>query len=268
VIVLRCQQCGKEFSRYPSQIKIGRSKFCSVKCKAEWQKTNLKGGNNPNFGNHPKAWNKGLTKEDVRVIKYSLKLRGRKINAETIRKMSHSLRGRLAPNKGIPHSEEAKKKMSLRKRELVSRGWKPVGFHGSAWNKGKTKESDEKIRKIAQKLSLVKKRLFSQGLIQPNKPWLGCKPWEHPNWRGGISFEPYAPEFNDSLKAYIKRRDCYRCQLCGCTKNLVVHHIDYDKKNNFLTNLISLCRNCHAQTNFRREDWIKYFKEREHGNIT
>jgi len=27
-------------------------------------------------------------------------------------------------------------------------------------------------------------------------------------------------------------------------------------------NLISLCRNCHIQTNFNRENWINYYKDK------
>ena len=52
--------------------------------------------------------------------------------------------------------------------------------------------------------------------------------------------------------------------LCNQTENqlgypLNIHHIDYDKKHDAFTNLISLCRSCHSQTNFKREDWVKYF---------
>tara|TARA_Y100000310_G_scaffold260707_2_gene269787 strand:- start:4960 stop:5724 length:765 start_codon:yes stop_codon:yes gene_type:complete len=85
------------------------------------------------------------------------------------------------------------------------------------------------------------------------------------NWLGGKSFEPYPSEFNRKLKNRVRKRDNYVCQECGYTQeqlryNLPVHHIDYDKKNNSLNNLISLCRSCHAQTNFSREDWINYFQ--------
>ncbi|GAG97080.1 unnamed protein product, partial [marine sediment metagenome] len=57
------------------------------------------------------------------------------------------------------------------------------------------------------------------------------------------------------LKGQIRRRDNYTCQQCGYTEKklgykLSVHHIDYDKKNNNINNLISLCRVCHSQTNF------------------
>ena len=98
----------------------------------------------------------------------------------------------------------------------------------------------------------------------------------HPSWRGGISFEPYSIEFNKELKEQIRKRDQYRCQQChrhqselyrntkaGVRKvRLDVHHIDYCKQNNNPENLISLCRNCHAQTSFKRKDWTEYFKNR------
>lgn len=86
----------------------------------------------------------------------------------------------------------------------------------------------------------------------------------NPRWQGGISFEPYGIEFNDELKNQIRERDNHTCQEChyteeqlGCT--LDVHHIDYDKTNNSPENLISLCRSCHSQTNFGREEWAEYF---------
>jgi len=90
-------------------------------------------------------------------------------------------------------------------------------------------------------------------------------------WQGGKSFEPYGVEFNNQLREQIRNRDGYRCQECfrhqdelftktGRRYKLIVHHIDYNKRNNNLSNLISLCRNCHAQTMFNREDWTDYFK--------
>lgn len=88
----------------------------------------------------------------------------------------------------------------------------------------------------------------------------------NPNWQGGTSFEPYGKEFNEELKTQIRERDNFVCQECHQTAEqlgrvLDVHHIDYDKKNNSPENLISLCRSCHAQTNFGREDWTEYFRK-------
>lgn len=87
-------------------------------------------------------------------------------------------------------------------------------------------------------------------------------------WLGGKSFELYGAEFNDELKKQIRTRDNYTCQECGYEQEklecmLSIHHIDYDKHNNNPNNLISLCRSCHQQTNFNRDDWTNYFNEKQ-----
>ena len=87
------------------------------------------------------------------------------------------------------------------------------------------------------------------------------------NWRGGKSFEPYAPEFNKRLRIQIRKRDNYACQECGKTRKEIgrspsVHHIDYNKKNNNPDNLICLCDSCHGKTTYNRKDWTAYFKEK------
>lgn len=71
----------------------------------------------------------------------------------------------------------------------------------------------------------------------------------NPQWRDGSSRRKYPPEFNNYLKQLVKERDKYRCQLCGNVENLVVHHIDWDKMNNDINNLITLCQECHGGLN-------------------
>jgi len=96
---------------------------------------------------------------------------------------------------------------------------------------------------------------------------------KHYNWQDGKSFEPYGIEFNNQLKEFIRKRDNFRCQQCfrnqdelftkkGRRYKLMIHHIDFNKRNNNPNNLISLCRNCHIQTNYNRKDWIDYFKDK------
>jgi len=85
------------------------------------------------------------------------------------------------------------------------------------------------------------------------------------NWQGGLSFEEYGVEFDNHLKEQIRFRDNYKCKICGCSqlengRQLDVHHIDYNKKNNKLNNLVSLCNNCHMKTNGNRKYWENYFK--------
>lgn len=79
-------------------------------------------------------------------------------------------------------------------------------------------------------------------------------------WKGGKSREPYPISFDNQIKRQIRERDGYHCQLCGlsvedCIRDLNVHHIDYDKNNLDLSNLIALCGYCHSRTNFKRAYW-------------
>lgn len=79
-----------------------------------------------------------------------------------------------------------------------------------------------------------------------------------------LSYEIYPLGWNKTFKEQIRRRDEYKCQLCGlpeaeCFRRLDIHHIDYDKKNCNPDNLITLCKNCHAKTNYNRNYWTNYF---------
>ena len=79
----------------------------------------------------------------------------------------------------------------------------------------------------------------------------------NPNWKGGISCEPYCDVWLDKeFKESVLERDSDRCQNPDCwgtSKRLTVHHIDYNKKNCGPGNLITLCRSCNARANFDRE---------------
>ena len=85
---------------------------------------------------------------------------------------------------------------------------------------------------------------------------------ENPNWKGGISFNPYAADWTKTLRRSIRERDNYVCQLCGKLQGdraFCVHHIDYDKENCNPDNLITLCNRCNSKVNSNREFWTEYF---------
>ena len=78
----------------------------------------------------------------------------------------------------------------------------------------------------------------------------------NPNWKGGISFDPYCQAWVDQeYKQSIKERDGNRClnPLCNNEHDLCLHHIDYDKKNCNPFNLITVCRSCNSKANKDRE---------------
>ena len=86
----------------------------------------------------------------------------------------------------------------------------------------------------------------------------------NPNWKGGKSFGVYGYEFNKELKLAVRIRDNFKCKICGKTekenrRQLAIHHIDYNKENSNIENLVSLCNKCHNKTNSKRQKWIEYF---------
>ncbi len=91
----------------------------------------------------------------------------------------------------------------------------------------------------------------------------------NPAWQGGISFEPYSPEFNEALKRRTREQDGNVCQYPECNKTeeengrkLDVHHIDYNKQNCADDNLITLCNGCNSRVNANRDYWTKFFQEK------
>ena len=87
---------------------------------------------------------------------------------------------------------------------------------------------------------------------------------KNPNWRGGISQFPYPWQFNNTLKEKIRKQYQNSCQLCSIIpkQKCSVHHIDYNKQNLNIDNLIALCRVCNSKVNFNRNLWQSIFQNR------
>ena len=134
-----------------------------------------------------------------------------------------------------------------------NQGWRFRKEH-----KGSTQPKSEEWRK---KVSEIRKQRIKEGKI------ITLKGENHPRFNNWSSREPYGKEWSGNLREFIRKRDNYRCQQCfrhqnELSRKLNIHHIDFNKRNNSENNLISLCDNCHIQTQFNRQDWISYFKER------
>lgn len=68
----------------------------------------------------------------------------------------------------------------------------------------------------------------------------------------GKAESDYPPGWTWGFKKAIRRRDGHVCQVCGMTredhgKALCVHHINYDKNDLSLINLVTICRFCHGK---------------------
>jgi hypothetical protein len=90
-----------------------------------------------------------------------------------------------------------------------------------------------------------------------------------PMWKGGLSYYPYCPKFNEQLKERVRTFFGRKCVLCHKTekelgRKLDVHHVDYEKDNccNDTRDplFVPLCLSCHMKTNRDRYDWEIFFR--------
>lgn len=177
--------------------------------------------NHPMYGKyHSEEAKKKISRKGEMHYNY-----GKHPPVETRKKMSEAQKGRV-------FSVESRRKMSK-----VRKG-RFTGKHNSFYGKCHTEESKQKI---------------SNALMGK---YTGKNHW---NWQGGIGFETYDYVFNEDLKRQIHMRDNFTCQLCGTNHDLVVHHIDYDKKNSRPENLITLCRSGNGKVNINRNYWTAFF---------
>lgn len=220
-----CKQCGNKYFKKSSHSKTAweKTKFCSMKCLAEYNKSLI-------------PWNKG--------------------------KHPDYLQGNNHPFYGKHHTLEARQKIKEKRAHQV------------------ISESQHKGLELGR--FLKRKPKIYKNCVICNKEMILCPSWSkkkccsttcygkyqsiyfrRENARHYIHGEGYRKYkyFTEKLKSSIRVRDKFTCQICGTKENggvgLSIHHIDYDKTNHNQTNLVSLCRPCHAKTNDNRDYWKK-----------
>jgi len=216
--------------------------------------------------------------ENMRGNDYS---KGRKLSEEHRRKISDANRRRT-------QSPETRRKIAEskigKKRKPFSEDWKrKLGDVG----RGKKRSDESKL-----KMSAIQRQLFKDEGRRKRQSELAKKQWQDPKyrdrmsgenncmkrpevrakvsgencwlWKGGISYEPYCPKFNESLKEEVREAFGRKCYLCPTTEEengerLSVHHVDYKKSqgcNGQKWSLLPLCHKCHTKTS--RQKWF-YF---------
>ncbi len=182
------------------------------------------------------------------------KREGQIVSIETRRKQSEAKKGKISWRKGKSYIELYGKKKADKLKKLckernigkvkcktirlkISKSLKENGWYGY-WEGKKRPDHSEQMK-------------------GENHPFFGRYGEESSNWKGGISFEPYCEIWSDQdYKQSIKERDGNKCLNPYCFKtseNLVIHHVDYNKKNCHPGNLITICDSCNGRANKDRE---------------
>lgn len=143
---------------------------------------------------------------------------------------------------GVSRSEEFKNRMS----ELM---------HGNSISE----ESIEKIKETARKNGLYEKLSSKMKENNPMKKDAIAAKISGPNhyrWKGGASKNQYGSGWTPKKRDKVRKRDNNSCFFCGLPNtahklmrpdngSLPVHHMDGDKENNQIGNLLTTCFFCH-----------------------
>ena len=128
-----------------------------------------------------------------------------------------------------------------------------------------TEETKQKMREaqLGKKSPMLGKKHTDASKLKMSE---SLKGENSPNWKGGISFEPYCPKFNNIFKEEIREMFDRKCFMCEISENETgqkhcVHHVTYDKSclcDDKVCKFVPLCRSCHAKTNHNRDCWEKH----------
>ena len=221
-----CLVCGEEFITYPSEIKLGRGKYCSKKCMGEAFKKSRLGENHPNWKEKIKCICKECGKEFY-------------VNPCVLK----NGRGKYCSKKCKDASQAGETNPLRKKIKRVCEVCNTVFFvmpYVLRDGGGKYCSSD----------------CFHKGASGENSPM----------WKGGVSFEPYCPRFNKRRKEAVREFFGRRCLACGveekdCRTKLPVHHVDHDKEQGCdgkPFNLVPFCKSCHADELYKQDEYIVY----------
>ena len=167
-------------------------------------------------------------------------------------------------NKNKKMSEETKQKLSeaAKKRGFFAQYNKTENHRNKVIQSNKNRiVSEETKQKISKTLKGFK---HSEETKQKMKKIIRPCAEKHPNWKNGK--DPYTSAWYSSISPFIKQRD-EKCIFCGIMENLQIHHINYNKKDDNLFNLVTLCKrhhtNLHPRPNFLTKNSLLKNKEKQ-----
>lgn len=241
-----CEGCG-----YGRWVKFSSYRDFCISCAK-------KGKNNPNYNKHHsketiekiRKSNEGKTRSKTHCRRISNSKIGKRLSEEHKKKLSEI-------RKGVPKTEEHRKNISAAQKGEEGHGYgkrlseetrKKISIAGLG-----RRHSDHARKKISDArkgiiFSIETRRKISDSLVGR---FTGK---DSPSWKGGVSFEPYCPKFNESCKEHNREKYTRMCFICGKDEvfngsRLSVHHVDRNKYqgcDNHQWSLVPLCKKHHG----------------------
>lgn len=265
---LICEYCGKEFSAREQRVKVGLGRFCSHIC---FSKSKILGKDKKYVGKENACvW---FDKVTNRYVVYWFDPITLKRKTSTYARWWWDINeGEIPEGYKVSYKDNNNKNISPDNIVLISledfnnrisKRLKGRKFSAEAINKmSKSKKGKPLSYEHKLKIGDNSRKLWSEGRFD------GVHVGKYNrHWRGGVEGK-YPKEFNNKLKLVIKERDNYKCKICDIslykTKKAHIHHINGDRYNNSLDNLILLCLECHSaiHNTSSREEVISVFRSK------
>jgi hypothetical protein len=223
-----CPACNKVFELAPHRAK--KQVCCSYSCAMKLRGSPSKETRKKISNTVKKVW-----QDPSKRNEYIESFKNRPpVSEEECIKRSERNRGENNPMFGVhlTHSEETRQIMSEKARGKPKSDTHKENMSKSRIGKKMAPLSEERKRKIGEFFKNIPRTQQWRDNIGATK-----KGDKHHNWQGGISFFPYCPKFNDTLRENVRSRFHGKCVFPGCGKTkeenkgrkLHVHHVFVEK---------------------------------------
>jgi len=301
----KCEVCGKEFEIRRYKDKIGLGRYCSSKCYGK-AISRIKGENHPLW--KPKIKKiceecgkefeitEGATSVKKGMAKYcSRECYGKAASGIYVGEKSHRWKPKIKMNckecgklfEAYPYDIDRKYCSSKCANSAFARIY--IGENAPRWAGGKIKmtctECGKEFELSTAHIKNGEGKYCSRDCAGKGQSKIRVGE-NAANWRGGLSFEPYCPKFNNQFRERVRKWFNFQCVECGqleSKRKLTVHHVYYNKKacceqnenGEYIYNIdgeqvkvkgnpnkfVALCLSCHTRTNGNRIQWAKHFED-------